>query len=300
MESQPDVCAVVVTYNRKEKLKKCIECLLGQVGSKCNVLIVNNASTDGTEEMIKSEFMLPEIHYYNTGKNLGGAGGFEFGVKEAVLKGYKYIWIMDDDTWPGEKSLSELLKADKALDEKWGFLSSVAYWTDGSICRMNIQKKNIFKHIGKREYKMEYAPIRMCSFVSLLVKSEIVKKIGLPIGDYFIWTDDYEYTGRISKEYPCYMVSGSKVLHAMSKHTRVNFAKDDSDRIERYKYIYRNDVHCYRQYGINGWAYILLKDLYSIANVLVFSKTNKISKVMTILKGFNEGIHYAPPVHYVK
>ena len=76
MESKPKVCAVVVTYNRKEKLKKCIQCLLGQADSKCDVLIVNNASTDGTEEMIRNEFKIPEVLYYNTGANLGGAGGF--------------------------------------------------------------------------------------------------------------------------------------------------------------------------------------------------------------------------------
>jgi len=298
MSNRTEVCAVVVTYNRKEKLEKCIECLLGQKEAQCDVLIVNNASTDGTEEMIQSEFNLPEVHYYNTGTNLGGAGGFEFGVREAVLKGYQYIWIMDDDTWPGEMALARLFEADKKLNGNWGFLSSVAYWIDGSICRMNIQKKNIFKHIGKKEYEMEIAPIKMCSFVSLFVKSEIIKEVGLPIGDYFIWTDDYEFTGRISRKHDCYMVPSSHVVHAMNKHTRVNFATDDSDRIERYKYIYRNDVHCYRQYGLLGWCYLILKDLYTIFNILLKSAV-KLDKIKVLLLGFKEGLTYNPKVKHV-
>ncbi|MBQ6587461.1 MAG: glycosyltransferase family 2 protein [Butyrivibrio sp.] len=297
--NRPETCAVVVTYNRKDKLKKCIDGLLAQKFVSTDIIIINNASTDGTEEMVLSEYVSEGFYYINTGANLGGAGGFERGVKEAVLKDYKYIWLMDDDTWPSDTALFELLKTGKALKENWGFLSSVAYWTDGSICRMNIQKSNIFRHIGKREYSMEYAPIKMCSFVSLLVKSDVVKDVGLPIGDYFIWTDDYEFTGRISQKYSCYMVPSSHVIHAMNRHTRVNFATDDSDRIERYQYIYRNDVHCYKQYGLMGVGYIVLKDGYTILNILLNSQSNKMKKIKVLWNGVMEGITYNPEIKRV-
>ena len=164
---------------------------------------------------------------------------------------------------------------------------------------MNIQKKGIFRHIGKKEYLRNISEIKMCSFVSLLVKSSVVKELGLPIGDYFIWTDDYEFTGRISRKHPCYMVSGSHVIHAMENHTRVNFATDSSDRIERYKYIYRNDVHCYRQYGIKGWLYLVLKDLYTAANIIIKSE-NKTKKIKILVKGFMEGLKYCPNIQYVE
>lgn len=288
--------AVVVTYNRKELLRQNIECLLGQT-SPCDICIIDNASTDGTYELVKS-FADKRVKYFNTGSNLGGAGGFEYGVGKAVKSNYGYIWMMDDDTLPKPTALEELLKVDKKLEGNWGWLSSVAYWTDGSICRMNIQKKDIFRHIGEKEYQSEYAPIKMCSFVSLLVKTEVVREVGLPIGDYFIWTDDYEYTGRISKKYPCYMVPGSKVIHAMKNHIRVDFAHDSADRIDRYHYIYRNDVHCYRQYGIGGWVYIVLKDCYTVVKVIIQSPTKKLRKVAVIIKGFMEGLRYNPTVKF--
>ena len=244
--------AVVVTYNRKELLDQCIDRLLKQKYRSCDIIVVDNASTDGTQEMIINKYDVPEMLYINTGANLGGAGGFQYGVKKAVLLGYEYIWIMDDDTLPERNALHELFKVDQMLNGNWGFLSSVAYWTDGSICRMNIQKKTIFRHIGKTEYNKRFAPIKMCSFVSLLVKSNVIQEMGLPIGEYFIWTDDYEYIGRIASKYSCYMVPGSKVVHAMKTHTRVNFAMDNVSRIDRYQYIYRNDVHCYRHYALKG------------------------------------------------
>ena len=107
--------AIVVTYNRKDILKNNIESLLNQKGAECDMLVVNNASTDGTEEMVLRDYNMDQVIYCNTGANLGGAGGFEYGVGKAAELGYEYIWIMDDDTWPSDTALIELVKADEKL-----------------------------------------------------------------------------------------------------------------------------------------------------------------------------------------
>ena len=97
--------AVVVTHNRKELLGQCIDRLLKQREKFCDVIVVDNASTDGTQEMVMHQYKASEVIYVNTGANLGGAGGFQYGVKKAVLSGYEYVWIMDDDTLPEETAL---------------------------------------------------------------------------------------------------------------------------------------------------------------------------------------------------
>lgn len=299
MQTRHDVCAVVVTYNRKEKLKKCIECLMNQVGVKCDIEVVNNASTDGTEEMMLSEYAIPGIYYHNTCINLGGAGGFEIGVKNATLRGYKYIWIMDDDTWPENDALYRLITAGKEMNDEWGFLSSVALWTDGSICKANTQKKNLFKFVKGSDYDKKCSSVQFASFVSLLVKSSVVRELGLPIGEYFIWTDDYEYTGRISRQYKGYMIPGSKVKHAMDIHRKANIARDDIKRIDRYRFLFRNDVNCYRQYGFKGWTYIVLKDLYMAVCILLFSD-NKKTRLAVLFNGFINGCGFYPTVNKVE
>ena len=295
----PNIIAVVVTYNRKDILRKSLDCILRQKNCLCDIMVVDNNSIDGTRDMVKKDFDNPHIIYHNTGTNLGGAGGFQQGIKKAVLAGYKYIWIMDDDTWPEEDALYELINAHKKLNGQWGFLSSVAYWTDGNICEMNIQKRGIFKHID-REYKANISPIKMCSYVSLLIKAEIIMEVGLPIGEYFIWTDDYEYTGRITKKYPCYMVTESRVIHAMKNNARVDFVKDTPNRIERYKYIYRNDVHCYRQYGLRGWIYLILKDLYTCMRLLIYCKDSKWERIRTVWAGFCAGLFFYPSIEMIE
>ena len=90
------ITAVVVTYNRLEKLKKVIESVRSQTASLLQILVVNNGSTDGSREWLESQ---NDIYLINQG-NLGGAGGFNTGMKQAVLNGTDYVWIMDDDVYP--------------------------------------------------------------------------------------------------------------------------------------------------------------------------------------------------------
>lgn len=289
-----NTAAVVVTYNRKEILKRNIECLLGQQDKKCDILIIDNASTDGTAEMIQEHFSVPQVIYFNSGKNLGGAGGFEYGIRKALEYHYDYIWIMDDDTWPQQDALQKLFEADSELSGNWGFLSSAVYWTDGSLCKANKPKKNLFAFVSIKDMGEQLCKIQMGSFVSMLVKADIVREVGLPHGDYFIWTDDYEFSGRISKKYRCYFVPQSHVIHAMKNNTKADIVTDDLSRLNRYECLYRNDVHCYRQYGLQGWMYIWMKDMYTTLKVLLKSKDSKYRRIHTIWQGYQNGLSYHP------
>lgn len=159
---------------------------------------------------------------------------------------------------------------------------------------MNIQKETIFRHVGPSSYRKDMERIAMCSFVSLLVKSSVVKEVGLPFEEYFVWTDDCEYTGRISSCYPCYMIPASHVIHAMKKNMRVNFAADSSERLKRYRNIYRNDVHCYRRYGLKGWIYIFLKDVNTVMNILFRCRNGRKERIKVLLQGFKDGLSFSP------
>ena len=97
IKHEKTIAACVVTYNRKDKLVKCLHALLNQTYSDFQIIVVDNASTDGTKDAIQEFIQNNQIRYYNTGKNLGGAGGFNFAIKNVANK-FSYLWIMDDDT----------------------------------------------------------------------------------------------------------------------------------------------------------------------------------------------------------
>ena len=92
----PKIAAVVVTYNRKDLLLECLSCLQNQNFSDASqacetsldILVIDNASTDGTSKALKPLANTKQILYFNTGSNLGGAGGFNYGMRKAVELGY--------------------------------------------------------------------------------------------------------------------------------------------------------------------------------------------------------------------
>lgn len=288
------VVTVIVTYNRKALLVECIESLLTQKSdSLLDILVIDNASTDGTKETIQKFIDDKSIRYINTGANLGGAGGFERGVREAAKGEYDYIWIMDDDTIPTESALQELLNVSTKI-KNHGFLSSLALWTDGSVCTMNVQRKNIMKKLDLSEFNKDLIPVQYATFVSLFVPMSVVREVGAPIGEFFIWGDDWEYTRRISKRYPSYVATASKVIHKTGTNIGCDISDDVPERIQRYKYGFRNDSYIGKQDGIKGRAYRWLKVGKNIIKILLKSKTAKKERLNVIFEGIREGKSFNP------
>lgn len=296
MNEKLRVAAVVVTYNRLPLLQQCLRALAAQSVHLEAIWLIDNASTDGTQTAVQA-MHLENLVYRNTGKNLGGAGGFAYGVKEAAMAGYDALWLMDDDTIPEREALQNLLECDRKLEGKYGWLSSRALAPDGTDQPMNRQRKTPYTDV--EGYTENQVPAVMASFVSLFLRTDIVKKFGIPIADFFIWSDDWEYTRRISKELPCYVASESRVVHAMKNPGTVNIATDVPARWERYRYFYRNDVVLYRREGIRGWLWLLAKDLWHTVQVVLDSRGSRCARISIIWKGFAEGVRYRPRISYL-
>lgn len=295
------VGAIVVTYNRLELLQQCVASLLEQTAG-CDVLIVDNASTDGTAAWM-NEFCRknPQVHYRNTGANLGGAGGFNYGMRWAVEEGYEFIWIMDDDCLPEKNALEKLLEADKILDGSYGWLSSAALWTDGRECRMNRQSlaNNYYEYMHLIEHGLIQA--KHATFVSLFMRAHTVLRFGLPIKDYYIWGDDLEYTRRIAvrAKVPCFLVGQSRVIHAMKNNQGSNIAKDVPQRIARYNYAFRNENHLFRQEGIQGFAYYTAKCALNFLRILRFAKDHRLKRMAVVVRQYILGLFFNPKIEYV-
>ena len=289
------VAVIVVTYNRKELLKECIEALINQDYPNCDVIIVDNASTDGTKEYIEDYIADQRIIYRNTGANLGGAGGFNYGMKAAYEIGCDYMWLMDDDCIVQADSLTKLLAADESIGE-YGFLSSKALWKDETICKMNIQKSSIKNKVT--DWETDRQQIIMATFVSFFVKTQIVEEVGLPIKDFFIWADDIEYSRRISRKYRCYLITSSVVHHKSKTNIGSDIAKDNSENLGRYSYAYRNEAYIYKREGLYGKLYYKLKVLLHKHRVKKSGDSaDIISKKLDIINNaVDEGRRFDPPV----
>ncbi len=291
------VIAIVVTYNRKELLKECINALKKQSYKNCRILVVDNGSTDNTYDYIKNLIDDKKVIYKNTGENLGGAGGFNFGVKEAYKLGCDYMWLMDDDSIVHKDSLEMLLNYDKKLKGKYGFLASKVLWKDESICKMNMQRKSIFK--TNVDYESKIVPVVTSSFVSFFVKTTVVEELGLPIKEFFIWTDDWEYSRRISRKYPSYLINESVVTHKCNSNFGCDIVQEKNDRLWRYNYAFRNEGYYYRREGIVGVIYILLRQFYYLLRIVFSSTKDKLKKIKIVFGKTCEGLKFNPPIEYL-
>ena len=290
------VAAVIVTYNRKELLKECISCILLQQGYVPDIIVVDNDSSDGTEDVLAPYVEERQVIYFNTGANLGGAGGFQYGIRKGVELGYQYLWLMDDDCMPKNTALRALLSAAKRHPD-FGFLSSKALWRDGSICKMNVQRAELTKNVT--DFNRKLIPVVMASFVSLLIKTDTVRELGLPIKEFFIWTDDWEFTRRISRKYPCYLVTGSEVVHKSNLNIKADVSSDTPDRLDRFRYLYRNDVYLYRREGLRGFTYECVRLTFHCVRVLLKSEDHKLKRIQKIVTGTLEGLRFHPEIEYV-
>lgn len=232
------VCAVVVTFNRSDMLRRCLAALGEQTQAPDRILVVDNASTDGTTEMLRREH--PTVEVLRLEVNEGGAGGFHEGIRHAHATGAEWLWLMDDDTIPTPSALAELVAAAERLDgSPPALLASRVIWRDGSFHPMNYP---IFERRRMERVVMGAAlglmPIRGATFVSLLLHRQAVERYQLPLKHFFLWADDIEYTSRIVLGgEPAYFVPTSVVLHDTA-------APEDfrSARPERFYYHVRNTL----------------------------------------------------------
>ena len=198
---------LVVTYNRKELLKENMAAIFNQTCQEFDYYICDNASTDGTESIVKEQMRQhANLYYYNTGKNLGGAGGFSYGLKMIAQKDYDFCWLMDDDSIPQSDALEALARAADTLGkESFSYLGSTVLWMDGTPCVMNqfVPGTNVYDNL--RATQNGLIPIEYGSFVGCFVNLLYTRKVGLPIKEFFIYGDDTEYTLRLHKEKPAYM-----------------------------------------------------------------------------------------------
>lgn len=297
--SEVKVTAVVVTYNRLELLKENINALLIQKYNNFDIMIIDNASTDGTEKYVRG-IDNNKIKYINTGSNLGGAGGFSFGVRQAIEKGYDYAWLMDDDTIPSSEALDSFMNKVNKFRGEFSYLASVVRWKDGLLCEMN--KQYLSQEWGNEINMMKnnLIPVNSSSFVSFFVDLNIAKKVGLPQKDFFIYGDDWEYSLRLSSVKPGYLDLDSEVVHKMKNNASIDIVNESEDRLDRYFYNYRNLYYIHRKYLSSKKLMLYkLKYYYTVVQILSSKNSKKIKRIFVMRKGMKKGKKYNPAIEYV-
>ena len=295
-----DIGAVVVTYNRLEKLKKSLAAFADMTQLPKYVLVVDNASTDGTDEYLETwkeqdaDFEKIVVHME---KNVGGSGGFHEGLRRSLALPADWIWVSDDDAYPAKDAFartSQYLEACDAEDIaavcakviKNGQLDvnhSKGYVQNGIFIKETIA--------DSRQYETEQAfELFSLTYVGAVLNKSILQKAGLPNKQYFIYWDDLEHGLRMKKYGKILCVPSITAYHEVGK---------ELDGINwRLYYSYRNMTDTYRKHfpGTCFAFYALKVKIKVLFNVLSGRHNLKIN---ILEAGFNDALHGKFGMHAV-
>ena len=213
------ISVLIVTYNRLEKLKKCLEAYSKQTYLPFMIYIVDNNSSDGTKEFLKEWYNLKEgfsKEILLLDSNVGGSGGFYEGMKAVMNFDFDWLWISDDDAYPEKNAFYNTNEAINNL--KCDVICSTVNTEEGiDQGHRKIVTEESFSTFGYpapiENYKKDSFPISIFSFVGTCIKKEVIDSCGFPIRDFFIWFDDTEYSMRVNEKYKILCVPQISVFH---------------------------------------------------------------------------------------
>lgn len=285
------VAIIVVTFNRLALLKECIDSLRKQTYANKQIVVVNNGSTDNTQEWLSSQDDLVCI----TQENLGGAGGFFTGIKYACEEGFKYSWVMDDDVIAYPDALENLVNKSSYCS---GFICSRVLDLEGYMCnvpRICLEKsKRTGDHVWGNKLDKQLLQVDVTSFVSMFFDNGLVYEMGLPYKEYFIWGDDSEYSSRISSSHASYMALDSVVVHKRAIQSVLSiFTETDKKRLNNYFYLYRNRIH--NQRTLKDKCLMFSFSLYELLKLVL---KGRFYSAKIVLKGLFASFSFHPSIEF--
>ncbi|RYX87943.1 glycosyltransferase [bacterium] len=315
------VCAVVVTFNRKKLLLKCIDALLNQTYKIKAIYIVDNASTDGTFEYLVDEFSgLTElnisrnlysctindivIYFHKLLNNTGSGGGFYHGLKNArELNQYDLFWLMDDDGYPSKTCIEKLIPYTNDHDYVMPVSIDIE---DHTQLSWPVKLKN--KKTSRSYEALQKSWGSILNFVfpynGSLLSKKIVDSVGYPKAELFLWGDEYEHYWRCKKnKFNPITVTNSAFYHPANK---LNFEPilfglyevPDTDINWRFVCLIRNSTYIYWNYT-NKFNIILKGFIYTYYILL---KKRNLKKYSLYLKCVIDGIkgNFTRHLNYIK
>lgn len=276
MANSNSVAAVIVTFNRLELLKRCINALNVQSILPDKIIIVNNGSTDDTPVWLKTlenNSLYSIIHQSNE----GSAGGQHEGIKSAFSQGYSWIWCMDDDGCPEKGALEAMLK----------YAGSAPCMMNSLVVNINDDSKLVFPIKGslkRDDIKSDRVNGITHLFNGSLIHKDVVKHVGLPIKELFIWGEESEYFFRVKRNFAVFTVVGSIHFHPANSFSL--YKNWNEKQMFKLYYYFRNrlPINISRfSLSINAYlVYVLF--IVALFFIILFFQTNRIIKIRLLAK----------------
>lgn len=198
MRKLPKVSVIVLNYNGKETIKSCLESVYKSDYENHELIVVDNASKDGSFELAKKLFS--RSHFILNSENIGFAAGNNVAIRFALEKMSDYVFLLNNDALLEVDTLSKLV----LVAEKQGLniisplikgSAGKIWFAGGKINWLKMRSAHIFSPQRKSFYTTRYA-----SGCAMLVKKEVFREIGLFDEKYFLYYEDADFCLRAAKK----------------------------------------------------------------------------------------------------
>jgi rhamnopyranosyl-N-acetylglucosaminyl-diphospho-decaprenol beta-1,3/1,4-galactofuranosyltransferase len=213
------VVAVFVTMDRCEIAETCLARLKAQTLRPERIIVIDNASSDATEAMLHKANVESDgwIENISLGENLGNAGGIQIAMDLAFARGFKSVWILDDDSWPEPEALSRLMAA--FIPEESVRSCQVVDLATGALSwPVQVPERSGWRLVSGYDPLPDGDVIRIRrSWLGALIPRAIYQAVGSVEGKLFLRGEDEDYPRRIEQAgYPVFMITNSLLHHPPS------------------------------------------------------------------------------------
>jgi len=212
----PLVSIIIVNWNSKNFLKTCLSSLYEQTYDNYEIIIVDNASTDNSLESITDDF--PQVKIIRNEKNVGFAAGNNIGITHSTGD---LIAMVNPDVIVQKEWLSKLVAVLCSSDRIGGVTGKMFYLqnnlkTDKVFCTWSKINQFSVNPYNFRDNEPS-SEVDYLSGAAMLVKKEIIDKVGFLDPDYFLFFDETDWCARmIRADYDLVYVPDAFVWHAVS------------------------------------------------------------------------------------
>jgi GT2 family glycosyltransferase len=219
------VWAIVLTHGGAEEITAaCIDSLLRQDYPHLMVLLVDNASFDGSGNRLRNRY--PAIQYLNTGGNFGYTGGNNRGIRLALDNGADFVLVLNNDTVLDPRCVSVLMESAHHADRLGAIVPKILYWDDPHRIWFAGGDYSYAKALGSHRGFLEVDDpdetprlddITFATGCCFLMPAKVAREMKGFRDDFFIYCEDAELSLRLTRAgYRLYYQPAARILHRES------------------------------------------------------------------------------------